>query len=68
MRTAKGGLLMEPRKRGKPVPRYALRASVRLSGVGYLEDAAKRLMEETNRTAEEIGSGLQLVAIGVPNG
>lgn len=68
VRTAKGGLLMEPRKRGKPVPRYVLRASVRLSGVGYLEDAAKRLMEETNRTAEEIGSGLQLVAIGGPNG
>lgn len=68
VRTAKGGMLMEPRKRGKPVPRYVLRASVRLPGVGYLEDAARRFIEDVNGAAEEIGTGLQMSAVGVGNG
>jgi hypothetical protein len=55
-------------KRRKVVPRYVLKTSVRINGTHYLEDASNRFIEETNKTAELMGAGLQLMAIGVGNG
>lgn len=70
IRARSGAVLLMERigkgKRARMVPRYLLKQSVRIPGVGYLDAAAKTLLEQVGITAEQVADklALQVVASG----
>lgn len=72
MRARSGSMLLAERigkgKRAKVVPRYLLRQSVQIPGVGYLDAAAKRLLEQAGIAAEQIADRAALTIMEAGNG
>jgi hypothetical protein len=67
VRARSGAMLLMERvgkgKRQKMVPRYLLKQSVRIPGVGYLDAAAKTLLEQVGITAERVADKLALQVV-----
>lgn len=72
IRARSGSMLLVERigkgKRAKIVPRYLLKQSVRIPGVGYLDAAAKTLLEQAGIAAEQIADRVALTVMEAGNG